>query len=159
MSIARTIGKLPTAVTDNNTDIPMLDITKLFLNGNKTDGNLRTAHYVYADGDDSYEVAVDVRITLDNPKAADAQRHVTVKVTTRQLSTDSVTGLTTVGKPVAFFIGYEVPLEGTVTVAEIRLGLGTAYGLTCDGVTAGVPGNGFIQKLAYLIPAMYGVGE
>lgn len=156
MAITRTIGKMPTATTDNNVDLAIVDKTKLSLLGSAVvSGNLRTAKYIYADGDKSYEVSVEVRIQLDPPKAQDALQHVSIKYTTRQLLADSVTGLTTIGKPVAFFIGYEVPLEGTVTNAELMLGLSSIYGLTLGTITAGVGADTIINDLGFLIPTAY----
>jgi hypothetical protein len=155
MTITRTIGKMPTATTDNNVDVAILDKTKLSLLSSVVNGNLRTAKYVYADGDKSYEASLEVRISLDAPKVADALQHVSVKYTTRQLLADSVTGLTTIGKPVSFFIGYEVPLEGTVTNAELMLGFSTIFGATLGTITAGVAADTIINDLGFLIPTAY----
>lgn len=154
MAISYSQGKLPTTVTDNNVDIPIIDPTKWeedrsgFLSSN----NVRQARYVYADGDKGYEMTLTVRVTLDNPRDAEAQQHVSIKLTTRQLIADSVAGTTLIGKRISYFIGWEIPLENTVTTAELRLGLGSIYGATCDGIASGVPGNGHIERIGRLLP-------
>lgn len=154
MSITKTQAKLPTAVTDNNVDIAYLDPTKWVEDrtGIIASANVSQARYVYADGNKAHSMTLTIRIALDSATKRDAMQHVSVKLSTRQLIADSVSGITSVGKPIVYFIGYEIPIENDVPTADLRLGLSAIYGATCDGITAGVPGNGYLDTLGQLVP-------
>lgn len=157
MTVSYTTGVLPTVTTDNNVDIAILDQSKLELLETQVsaDRNKRISYYVFTDTATSYETRVEVEITLDKVNKPFAARHVTLRCETAVLATDSVTGLTSPVDKVKFFIGYEVPLAGYITVAQIRMGLSTMYSLTFPSVSSGVPVETHLTKLANLIPAVF----
>jgi hypothetical protein len=157
MTITKTLGKIPTAVTDNNVDIAVLAQSDLDLISQEKspDGLVRTATYVYAAGDPAQELTVIVRIASDKLTSKAPKRRVTIRLVSNQVIEDSVAGTTVNGDSIESFIGYVIPIDGSVAVADLRLLLSTVYGLTFDSVTSGAPSNALLTKTAFLTPLLY----
>jgi hypothetical protein len=149
MTITKEVGKLDSAVNDVNIDIYTLDQSKLVFDGITTEASgARVARWIFADGDTAQEKTVTVRIQKDNGRKPDPRLNITVKISSNVISSDSVTGITTIGKRVHAFWGYDLPSEG-VAVVDLRKMLDEAYSLGHDSVTSGVPSNAHLTKLAY----------
>jgi hypothetical protein len=159
MTITKTLAKLPGAVTDNNVDIAVIAQSDLKYQRTEksTDGLSTTQFYILATGDPSQEVSVTVRLAFDGPKVTQRKRRLTIKLVTSQLIADSVAGTTVLGDSVESFIGWAVPMDGSVVVADLRMLLSSMYGLTFDAVTSGVPSNALLTKASFNVSTLYGV--
>jgi hypothetical protein len=156
MAITKSTNKIPAAATDNNVDLWWLDQTKLKFDSDVFENpQTRVVTYAFADGDPALRAYVTVRIVVDSAKQKDPMRRITIKFHTLQLIADSVAGTTLPGQKIAAFIGFEVPADGSVSVADLRSLLSVAYGLTADTVTTGVMSNALITELAHLVPTLY----
>lgn len=159
MTLTSTIAKIGSGA-DVNFDIPTLDQSKLLLQGTTVDATARTitSEYVYADGDVSVPVNVSVRIAYDKASSGKAAyKRMTIRLESRELVSDSVSGVTTVGgAPIQIVTTINVPIGSTITVAELLKMIGNAQSLLYPSFTSGAASDDHITALGFDVTALYG---
>lgn len=134
MTYDKSLGKWPTVAADTNLDLFRLDLTKIVQTGYVYDPKKREhkTDYLLADGDLSIPLLINAKYSRDE-SGADRQIHPSWSVQGKQIITNSLDGSYTQNKRVGVEIISHLPTDLSVTVAEWRRMLSTAYAMSYIG--------------------------
>lgn len=150
MSVDKTLVNQPSAATDTNFDLWLLDQTKFKLIGTKVDGNTTTSDYVYADGEPAFRVILRVLTTVDGPKVLPfPMRRTTLKLLVPQIWTDTETSVVTAGPTCEFWGGFAVPADESVSVAVQSKWLNATMGMYYPSYASGAGNTATLTALAF----------
>jgi hypothetical protein len=138
VSLANMPSGSPTDVSVN-----FLDQSKLALRSQGFDAQSQifTAEYIYTDGDPTIETTVSLRV------APDVKNNITRNsLRLRTSQTVTVDSIVTETAPAEVIISWNTPgpLED---VSKLMSMIGTAFGLTFNGVTSKVPNTGILSMI------------
>jgi len=142
MTTTVTWYNLPTSPTD--VAVKFLDQSKLEQRSLvlTADGLTKRAEYVFADGSLAYSTLVSVQCALD-PKSGVTRNSIRLST----VITVDVDGVITAEEPIDVSINWNV--KGSVRdIDKLSTLIGTAYGLTFNGVTTKVPNTGILSAIS-----------
>lgn len=152
MTTVVTLANMPSG-SPTDVAVDFLDQALLSLRSSSvsSDGLTQRAEYVYASGDPTTETTVSVQSVLD-VKSNILRSSIRLR-TVQSVEVDSTL---TEAEPVDVIISWNTPGRSEDTGKVLKM-IGTAFGLTFNGVTTKIPNTGIIGKInRSLLQSLYG---